>query len=79
MSGMAPGVYENGGIYNHAVGFKIMADCKEGRADQALRSLLKMIPDDEKTRFLTARPTRTYSPTAGSSMSTSKTKSDSPG
>ncbi len=45
MSGMLPGVYENGGIYNHAVGFKIMADCKVGRKDKAYESLIKMIPD----------------------------------
>lgn len=45
MSGMLPGVYENAGIYNHACGFKIMADCKLGRADNALATLLKAIPD----------------------------------
>ena len=45
MSGMLPGVYENGGIYNHACGFKIMADCKIGRSEEALQSLIKMIPD----------------------------------
>lgn len=45
MSGMLPGVYENGGIYNHACGFKIMADCKMGRSEQAVNTLLKVIPD----------------------------------
>lgn len=49
MSGMLPGVYENGGIYHHACGFKIMADCKIGRKEQALASLLKMIPDGPDT------------------------------
>lgn len=45
MSGMRPGAYENGGIYNHACGFKLMADCKLGRSENALRTLLAMIPD----------------------------------
>lgn len=49
MSGMLPGVFENGGIYHHACGFKIMADCKVGRAEQALSSLRKMIPDGKDT------------------------------
>lgn len=49
MSGMLPGVYENGGVYHHACGFKIMADCKIGRSEQALSSLLKMIPDGPDT------------------------------
>ena len=45
MSGMLPGVYENGGIYNHAGCFKVMADCELGRGDRALATLLKIIPD----------------------------------
>ncbi len=45
MSGMLPGVYENGAIYNHAGCFKVMADCKLGRGDNALAALLKIIPD----------------------------------
>jgi cellobiose phosphorylase len=45
MSGMLPGVYENGGIYNHACGFKIMADCKAERKESALASLIKIMPD----------------------------------
>lgn len=46
MSAMPPGVYENGGIYNHACAFKVMADCKAGgRGEQAVGTLLKMIPD----------------------------------
>ncbi len=44
MSAMPPGVYENGGIYNHACAFKVMADCKLGRGEQAVGTLLKMIP-----------------------------------
>ncbi len=45
MSAMPAGVYENGGIYNHASAFKVMADCHLGRASQAVSTLLKMIPD----------------------------------
>lgn len=45
MSAMPPGVYENGGIYNHACAFKVMADCKAGRGENAVKTLLKMIPD----------------------------------
>ena len=45
MSGMLPGVYENGGIYNHAGCFKVMADCKLGRGEEAVNTLLKILPD----------------------------------
>ena len=45
MSGMLPGVYENGGIYNHAGCFKVMADCKLGRGDNAVNALKKIAPD----------------------------------
>ncbi|MBQ7034848.1 MAG: hypothetical protein IJN34_03835 [Clostridia bacterium] len=45
MSGMAPGVFENGGIYNHGCAFKVMADCKIGRIDKAIATFHKMIPD----------------------------------
>lgn len=45
MSGMLPGVYENGGIYNHAGCFKVMADCKLGRGNRAVGTLLKIAPD----------------------------------
>ena len=45
MSGMLPGIFENGGVYNHACCFKIMADCKLGRGDNAVKTLLKVIPD----------------------------------
>lgn len=47
MSGMLPGLFENGGVYCHATGFKIMMDCKAGRGDEALRTLLKIMPDSE--------------------------------
>ncbi len=45
MSGMLPGVYENAGVYNHACAFKIMADCKLKRTENATATLLKAIPD----------------------------------
>lgn len=48
MSGMLPGLFENGGVYCHATGFKILMDCKLGRATQAIRTLKKIMPDSEK-------------------------------
>ena len=47
MSGMLPGLFENGGVYCHASAFKILADCKAGRGDHALRTLRKIMPDSE--------------------------------
>ena len=48
MSGMLPGLFENGGVYCHATGFKILMDCKMGRGDKALETLKKIMPDSEK-------------------------------
>lgn len=48
MSGMLPGLFENGGVYCHASAFKILMDCKLGRGDQALSTLKKIMPDSEK-------------------------------
>lgn len=48
MSGMLPGVYENGGIYNHAGCFKVMADCALGRGEKAVGALLKIAPDGKR-------------------------------
>ena len=45
MSGMLPGVYENGGIYNHAGCFKVMADCKLHRGENAAATFLKIVPN----------------------------------
>ncbi|MCD7755661.1 MAG: cellobiose phosphorylase [Firmicutes bacterium] len=45
MSGMLPGLFENGGVYCHATAFKILMDCKTGRATKALQTLLKIAPD----------------------------------
>ncbi|MGF7144460.1 cellobiose phosphorylase [Anaerotaenia torta] len=41
---MQPGSYENGSVYNHGVAFKIAADCKLGRADNAWKTLQKILP-----------------------------------
>ncbi len=60
MSGMRPGAYENGGIYNHACGFKVMADCKIGRGNEALRTLLAMIPDSSKHNSVEVTTTEPY-------------------
>ena len=48
MSGMLPGLFENGGVYCHATGFKILMDCKVGRGTKALTTLKKIMPDSEK-------------------------------
>lgn len=48
MSGMLPGLFENGGVYCHATGFKILMDCKVGRGSKAVETLKKIMPDSEK-------------------------------
>lgn len=48
MSGMLPGLFENGGVYCHATGFKILMDCKLGRGSTALKTLKKIMPDSKK-------------------------------
>lgn len=48
MSGMLPGLFENGGVYCHASAFKILMDCKLGRGTAALRTLKKILPDSER-------------------------------
>ncbi len=52
MSGMLPGLFENGGVYCHATGFKILMDCKAGRATKALETLKKIAPDSPKNPSL---------------------------
>lgn len=47
MSGMLPGLFENGGVYCHASAFKLLMDCKLGRGDDALRTMKKIMPDSE--------------------------------
>ena len=45
-TGFVPGSVENGSVYNHGVAFKIAADCKLGRAEDAYRSLREILPDN---------------------------------
>ena len=45
MSNSMPGASENGGCYNHAAGFKGVADCMLGRAEEAWRAFTKVTPD----------------------------------
>ena len=40
------GMYENGTPYCHGTAFKIVADCCAGRADRALASFAKVLPDN---------------------------------
>ncbi len=42
-----PGRGENGGAYCHAAGFKGVADCMLGRAEEAWRTFKKVAPDSE--------------------------------
>ena len=44
MSQSMPGANENGGCYNHAGGFKGVADCLIGRSEQAWRTFTKITP-----------------------------------
>jgi cellobiose phosphorylase len=46
MSNSMPGHAENGGCYCHAAGFKGLADCVLGRAEQAWETFLKTAPDN---------------------------------
>lgn len=48
MSGMLPGLFENGGVYCHATGFKILMDCKVGRGGKAVETLKKIVPDSSE-------------------------------
>ncbi len=43
---LLPGMYENGTPYCHGTAFKIVSDLTAGRADQALRSYHKVMPDN---------------------------------
>ncbi|MEI8340641.1 MAG: hypothetical protein WCH43_03780 [Verrucomicrobiota bacterium] len=43
-SASRPYYAENGGCYNHAAGFKLVADCMLGRAEEAWRTFLKVAP-----------------------------------
>ena len=46
MSNTLPGAAENGGCYNHAAGFKGVADCLIGRAEEAWRTFQKVTPNN---------------------------------
>jgi cellobiose phosphorylase len=46
MSNSMPGHAENGGCYNHAAGFKALADCMLGRAEEAWETFVKIAPDN---------------------------------
>ncbi len=45
MSGMLPGLFENGAVYCHATAFKVLMDAKDGRGDDAVRTFKKIVPD----------------------------------
>ncbi len=45
-SATLPGHIENGGCYNHAAGFKAVADCVLKRPEQAWRTFRKVAPDN---------------------------------
>lgn len=47
VSMLLPGMYENGTPYCHGTAFKIVADLHAGRADEALASFLKVMPDSD--------------------------------
>ncbi len=46
MSNSIPGHVENGGCYCHAAGFKGVADCLMGRAEEAWETFIKTAPDN---------------------------------
>lgn len=46
MSNGIPDHIENGGCYNHAAGFKAVADCMMGRAEEAWETFVKVAPDN---------------------------------
>ncbi len=48
MSSSLPGFAENGGIYNHASGFKTVADCMLGRAEEAWETFTMVAPDSPR-------------------------------
>ncbi len=45
ISNFLPDTRTNGGCYNHAAGFKAVADCMMGRAEEAWRTFQKVAPD----------------------------------
>lgn len=55
MSNSMPGHVENGGCYNHAAGFKTVADCMMGRAEKAWRTFVKVTPDNPENPVSNSR------------------------
>jgi len=55
MSTCLPGVNENGGCYNHAAGFKAVADCMLGRAEIAWETFLLVTPDNPLNPIIKSR------------------------
>lgn len=49
LTSFEPGIWENGSPYCHSNGFKIIADCKGGRGNQAWSSYQKAMPDNPIT------------------------------
>lgn len=48
ISAQLPGTVENGAVYCHATSFKVYADTLLGNGDDAVRDLLKIMPDSDK-------------------------------
>lgn len=64
MSGMLPGLFENGGVYCHATGFKILMDCCTGRGEKALKTLKRLCLTAKRTRRRSPGQNLMYLPTA---------------
>lgn len=47
LTGFVPGIWENGTPYCHGGTFKIVADCHLGRGNEAVATMLKIMPDSE--------------------------------
>ena len=45
------GCYENGSVYNHGCAFKLVADCHLGNGNAALKTLMKMMPDNPDNHY----------------------------
>jgi len=55
ISGMVPGMFENGAVYSHGVSMKVRADCHAGRGDKAFESFMKaqpINPEHDRDRVL---------------------------
>ena len=45
------GCYENGSVYNHGCAFKLVADCRLGNGNAALKTFKKMMPDNPDNHY----------------------------